>query len=382
MSSVKQKQCIMIISGEASGDIHGSKLVKSMRRKNKNLFFCGIGGSALKKEGVRILFEAEKISVVGMTEVIPKLISILKGLILTKRILKSLRPDLLILIDFPDFNINVAATAKKLNIPVLYYISPQIWAWRSGRVKKIKKRVDHVAVILPFEEKYYKKHNVPVTFVGHPLLDKTNVYNSKDKIMKVGDTPVIGLVPGSRDGEVTRHLPIMLDTASIIQERIKKAKFNISVAPTVKEELVEDILKENKQIQNVKIVTGSIDTFLRKCVFVIAVSGTVTLETAISGVPMLIIYKMSWLSYVVARLLIKGVKYVGLVNLVAGKSLVPEMLQSEAEPEKIADKVLEMMKNKNKIDKLKNDLLDVRKKLGDAGASDRVAEIAIHMMRF
>ena len=380
MSSVKQKGCIMIIAGEASGDIHGSKLVKSMRKKNKNLFFCGIGGSALKKEGVRILFEAEKLSVVGVTEVIPKLFSILKGLTLTKRILKSLRPDLLILIDFPDFNLHIAAKANKLNIPVLYYISPQIWAWRSGRVKKIKKRVDHVAVILPFEEKFYKKHNVPVTFVGHPLLDKTNVYNSKDKIMKFGDAPVIGLVPGSRDGEVIRHLPTMLAAANIIQRHLKKAKFNISVAPTVKKELVEEILRENNRIQNTKIVPGSIDTFLRKCVFAIAVSGTVTLETAISGVPMLIIYKMSWLSYTLARFLIKGVKHVGLVNLVAGKSLVPEMLQNEASPEKIADKVLEMMRNKNKIDKLKNDLINVRKTLGDAGASDRVAEIAISLM--
>jgi len=380
LSSVKQKECIMIIAGEASGDIHGAKLVKSMRKKNKNLFFCGIGGGALKKEGVRILFEAEKLSVVGVTEVIPKLFSILKGLTLTKRILKSLRPDLLILIDFPDFNLHIAATAKKLNIPVLYYISPQIWAWRSGRVKKIKKRVDHVAVILPFEEKFYKKHNVPVTFVGHPLLDKANVYASKDTIMRFDDTPVIGLVPGSRDGEVTRHLPTMLDAASNIQRNLKKAKFHISVAPTVKKELVEEILKKNKRIQNVKIVPGSIDTFLRKCVFVIAVSGTVTLETAISGVPMLIIYKMSWLSYILARLLIKGVKHVGLVNLVVGKNLVPEMLQDEANPQKIANKVLEMMENKNKIDKLKSDLINVRKILGDAGASDRVAEIAVSMM--
>jgi lipid-A-disaccharide synthase len=370
----------MIIAGEASGDIHGSKLVKSMREKNNNLFFCGIGGRALKNEGVRILFEAEKLSVVGLTEIFPKLFSILKGLRLTKRILKSLRPDLLILIDFPDFNLHIAATAKKLNIPVLYYIIPQIWAWRSGRVKKIKKRVDHIAVILPFEKKYYKKQNVPVTFVGHPLLDKTNIYDSKDKIMKVDGVPIIGLVPGSRDGEVTRHLPIMLDAAHIIQKHMKKVKFNISLAPTVKKELAKGLLKENKNIQNVKIVPGDIDTFLRKCVFVIAVSGTVTLETAISGVPFLIIYKMSWLSYVLARFLIKDIEHVGLVNLIAGKSLVPELLQNEASPGKIAEKVLEMMGNKKKMDRLRNNLVTVRKTLGNAGASDRVADIALRMM--
>ncbi|MCJ7772725.1 MAG: lipid-A-disaccharide synthase, partial [Desulfobacterales bacterium] len=330
MSSVKHKDCIMIIAGEASGDIHGSKLVKEMRKKNKNLFFCGIGGAALKKEGVRILFDAERLSVVGLTEVFPKLCSILKGLRVTKRLLKSLKPDLLILIDFPDFNLHIAATAKKLNIPVLYYISPQIWAWRSGRVKKIKKRINHVAVILPFEEKFFKKHGIPVTFVGHPLLDKTNAYTSKDEIMSFDDDPVIGLAPGSRDGEVTRHLPIMLDAAKIIQHQIKRVRFIISLASTVKQDLVEGIIENNTEIQKMKIVPGGIDNSLRQSVFIIAVSGTVTLEVALSGVPLVIIYKMSWLSYLLARILIKGVKNVGLVNLVAGKSFVPELLQREA----------------------------------------------------
>lgn len=379
MNSIKQKNCIMIIAGEASGDTHGSKLVKAMLGKNKNLFFCGIGGAAMKKEGVRILFDAEKLSVVGLTEVFPKAFSILKGLSVAKRLLRSLRPDLVILIDFPDFNLHIAATARKLNIPVLYYISPQIWAWRTGRVKKIKKRVNHVAVILPFEAKFFKKYGIPVTFVGHPLLDKTNVYSSKGEILNIADAPVIGLAPGSRDGEVKRHLPIMLDAAQRLQQHIKRATFLVSLAPTVKQELVEDIIQKNK-LKNVKIVPGGIDKTLRRSVFIIAVSGTVTLEVAISGIPLLIIYKMSWLSYILARILIKGIRNVGLVNLVAGKLLVPEMLQGEATPGKIADTVLAMIKNKSKIDTLKRDLLSVRKVLGDAGASERVAEIALKMM--
>lgn len=371
----------MIIAGEASGDMHGAKLVRAMRSKNRNLFFCGIGGDALKKEGVRILYEAEKLSVVGVTEVFPKFKSILKGLTLTKRALKSLRPDLLILIDFPDFNLHIAATAKKLSISVLYYISPQIWAWRSGRVKKIKKRVDHVAVILPFEEKFYKKHNVPVTFVGHPLLDKSQKLQPKNSKRNIDNNPVFGLLPGSRDGEILRHLPIMLQTAMIIQQRNKKASFIVSQAPTVKKEVIEEIIKSNTNNLKVKILSEEIDSFLRKCFFVIAVSGTVTLETAISGIPMLIIYKVSWLSYLVAKLLVKGVKHVGLVNLVARKNLVPEMLQSEATPEKIANKTLKIIKNRKMIDKFRNNLIDVRKTLGDPGASERVAEIAMRMMK-
>ncbi len=380
MGSVKQNDCVMIIAGEASGDIHGSRLVKTMREKNKNLFFFGIGGNALKKEGVRILFDAEKLSVVGLTEVFPKLFSILKGLRVAKRLLKSLRPDLLILIDFPDFNLHIAATAKKLNIPVLYYISPQVWAWRSGRVKKIKERVNHVAVILPFEAAFYKKHSIPVTYVGHPLLDKAHAYQGKGETKSFKNTPVIGILPGSRDGEVLRHLPIMLDAANCIRQHVRKAKFIVSLAPTVKQELVETIIKNNKNMPKAKVSPGGIDQFLKQSAFVIAVSGTVTLEAAISGVPMVIIYRMSWLSYLMARFLIRGIKHVGLVNLVAGKSIVPELLQQHVTPEKIADVVLEMINNRKKLYKLKSELLGIQKTLGSTGASERVAEIAIHLM--
>ncbi|MBU1163767.1 MAG: lipid-A-disaccharide synthase, partial [Proteobacteria bacterium] len=162
---------VMIIAGEASGDLHGSKLVRAICNKNKEIYFCGIGGQALKKAGVKILVDASELSVVGITEVFSKIPNLFKAMSVVKRHLKSLKPDLVILIDFPDFNLKIAAAAKKLGIPILYYISPQVWAWRPGRVKTIRELVNHVAVILPFEEDFYKKHNVPVTFVGHPLLD-------------------------------------------------------------------------------------------------------------------------------------------------------------------------------------------------------------------
>jgi lipid-A-disaccharide synthase len=312
--------------------------------------------------------------------VLPKLKNIFECRKIIKNALKSLKPDLLILIDFPDFNLHIAGTAKKLNISTLYYISPQIWAWRSGRVKKIRKRVDHVAVILPFEEKYYKKHKVPVTFVGHPLLDKAPISAKNQKPTRRANNKVIGLIPGSRDGEVNRHLPTMLNAADILNKRLKDVTFYVSNAPTVQRDLIEDILHKNTNTANVKVLSGGIDNFLNKCDFVVAVSGTVTLEAAISGVPMIIIYKISWLSYAVARLLVKGVKNVGLANLVVGKAFIPELLQQEVTPEKIAEQVLKITNNKNKLKKFKSDLSSVRKKLGVAGASDRVANIAINMM--
>jgi len=211
MTDILPKQkCIMIIAGEASGDLHGSNLVRALRKKKNPLFFCGIGGTAMKNAGVKILVDASEISVVGGTEILSKVPSILKGLSVAKNLLKYLRPDLLVLIDFPDFNIHIGGAAKKLGIPVLYYISPQIWAWRSGRVKKIKERVDHMAVILPFEENFYREHDVPVTYVGHPLLDTP--LSAMDK--KPADTEteiVVGLLPGSRDAEVKRHLPVLME---------------------------------------------------------------------------------------------------------------------------------------------------------------------------
>ena len=232
-----EQKCVMIIAGETSGDLHGSKLVSAMRKRNKRLFFCGIGGRALGEAGVKVLIDASEIAVVGITEVFSKLPNILKGLRAAKKALNTLHPDLLILIDFPDFNLHLASFAKKLEIPVLYYISPQVWAWRPGRVKRIGKLVDHLAVILPFEEDFYKDHKIPVTFVGHPILDNS-FSKGKTALERRKDIPVIGFLPGSRDGEIARHLPIMINAARILHRKIDNVKFLISLAPEVKRKYV------------------------------------------------------------------------------------------------------------------------------------------------
>jgi len=375
---MKQKR-VMIIAGEASGDLHGSNLVKAMHEKDDTLFFFGIGGQALKNAGVKILVDASELSVVGITEVFSKIPSLFKGISFAKKSLKNLRPDLLILIDFPDFNLHVASTAKKLNIPVFYYISPQIWAWRSGRVKKIGERVDHVAVILPFEEDFFRKHEIPVTFVGHPLLDTYPPQLYKAPKRNAGEVTVIGLLPGSRDREVARHLPVMLEAAVILQKRIKDAAFIVSLAPSVKRAYVEEAIRKYKGLIDIELTTDNVQQIFNRCGFVIASSGTVTLESAISGTPMVIIYKVSPVSAWVGRALIR-VKNVGLVNLIAGKDLVPELLQNKASPVKIADTAFNMLSDVPGLEKLKNELLQTRDMLGGPGASQRVAEIAINML--
>ena len=378
MGQILNKKSVMIIAGEASGDIHGSRLVMAMHKRNSGLFFYGIGGRALRDAGVKILVNAEELSVVGITEVFSKLTGILKGIRAVKRSLKEMRPDLLILIDFPDFNLHVAATAKKLKIPVLYYISPQVWAWRPGRVNKIGKLVDHMAVILPFEQQFYRKHNIPVTFVGHPLLDNKHATDNICNKITTG-VSVIGLLPGSRDREIARHLPVMLEAAGLISKRAGKVKFIISLASSVEREHVEDIMKNYKVTIDFDIVADGVDKVFRQCKLVIAASGTVTLEAAISGTPMLIIYKVSPISYWLGKIMIK-VNNIGLVNLIAGKEIVPELVQSKASPENIADTALNMLNDASGLERLRNELSGIRKSLGGPGASERVAEIALGML--
>jgi lipid-A-disaccharide synthase len=379
MDHTPKNSRIMIIAGETSGDLHGAKLVSAMQKRNNGLFFCGIGGRALKETGVDILIDASKISVVGITEVFSKTPGILRGLRMVKKTLKTAPPDLLILVDFPDFNLHVASTAKKKKIPIRYYISPQIWAWRRGRVKKIGKLVDHMAVILPFEEEFYKEQHIPVTFVGHPLME--NSLPSKDALSEkwLGNMPVVGLLPGSRHGEIARHLPIMLEAARILFQKVKPIKFVISLAPDVEEKYIKDMVKKFSGTGTFEIVSGDVRKIFEKSKIVIAASGTVTLEAAISGTPMVIIYKVSPVSYFLGKNLIR-VQHIGLVNLIAGKEIVPELIQEAASPAGIANTVFKMLNDPSTLKTLSLELLSIRNKLGGPGASNRVADIAFGLL--
>lgn len=380
MNSISKKACVAIIAGEASGDQHGAKLVKAMLKKNPALFFCGIGGPALRQAGVRILVEASELTVVGITEVWSKIPVILKSMGTIKKLLKSLKPDLLILIDFPDFNLHVAAAAKKSGIPVLYYISPQIWAWRRGRVKRIGKLVDHMAVILPFEQPFYSEHNVAATFVGHPLLDSS--LPTSEQVMAGGaeGQTTIGLVPGSRDNEILRHLPTMLATADILKEKLKHVIFIISHAPSVERKHIDTIVSEHPGRMAVEVISDGVEAVFERSDVIVAASGTVTLQAAIHGTPMVIIYKVSPISFWVGRALVR-VPNIGLVNLVAGEQLVPEFVQNGASPGNIASAVEDMLKDSDKLNHLKRQLFGLRDVLGGTGASDRVADIALDMLK-
>lgn len=369
----------MIIAGEASGDRHGAKLVRAMRSGDDDLFFCGIGGPAMQAAGVRIVADAARLAVVGITEVLAKASFLLDGIRRAKSTLSLLQPDLLILIDFPDFNLHVAASAKKIGIPVLYYICPQVWAWRPKRVEKIKKRVDHLAVILPFEEDFFRRHHIPVTFVGHPLLDREDG-PGKTESAAVGDgRRSIGLLPGSRDKEINRLLPVMLKAAVDLCRRDDRLQFQVSVAPSTDPSIVRRLVDLHADGMPVEIVEGAVETIFRRSTLVVAASGTVTLEAALCGTPTVIVYKVSPLTFWMAKVLAR-VEFIGLVNLIAGRQVVPELVQGRASANNISKSVWQLLSDDAQRMAIEQELLKVRETLGGPGASERAAKIALRMI--
>ena len=369
----------MIIAGEASGDMHGAHLVRAIKHRDDKAFLFGVGGNAMARQGVSLLVDANTLSVVGITEVLTRLKTLYGAMSTVKKAIAKLSPDLLICIDFPDFNFHVAAAAKRRDIPVLYYISPQIWAWRQNRVKKIKRLVDHMAVIFPFEARFYKEHRVPVTFVGHPLLDI--ISPPTDETPQSDETEMtIGLVPGSREKEVTTLLPVMLQAAKIINRIAPAVRFVVSCAQSIDKTLVSDIVASFDTALDIEVINGPVADVFKKCRLVVAASGTVTLEAALHGVVPVIVYKVSPMSYWLGKRLIK-VRHIGIVNLIAQKELLPELIQDEASPEKIADTVHSIIGDPQRLEETRKEMLRIRELLGGPGASDRVARIAYHLCR-
>ncbi len=365
----------MIIAGETSGDIHGAALVKAMKETDDSISFIGIGGEYLKKEGVDIIMDAAKLAVIGVTEIFSKIFDIIDGISKTKKVLKNKKPSLVILIDFPGFNLIIAKAAKKLNIPTLYYISPKIWAWGGWRIKKIKKFIDHTAVIFPFEEEFYKKHNVPATYVGNPLMNsKINIEREKSD-----ENIYIGLLPGSRKGEIKRLFPVMLEAARLISVKNKNIKFILGIASGIEKEEITNMMSLYENLPDIEIVSTSVPVF-RKSRFVIAASGTVTLEAALIGIPSIIIYKVSALTYLIGSALIK-IKHISLVNIIANKEALPELIQKKANPYAVFKEAEKLLGDKKRFEELKKELSDIDKLLKSGNVSENVAKIAFSMIK-
>jgi len=362
-----------VITGEASGDLHASFLIKEIKKRLPESRFFGIGGKKMEDEGVKLFFNIEKISVVGFWEAFMKVGNIRKILRSIVEKMRNMKPDALILVDFPGFNLRLAPFAKNLGIKVIYYITPQVWAWGGWRLRSMYKNIDLALVIFPFEERIFSSYGIKTSFVGHPILDEMSLKKSKELFCKEHalspEKPIIALLPGSREGEIKRILPIML----LISKEIKKRRSDVQfILPTISEEM-EGFLPDKRDI---RIIYDETSDGIHVADTALAASGTVTLETAFLGTPSVIIYKISILTYLIIKWLIK-LPYIGLVNIVRGKKIIPEYIQFSIRINQISDEILRMLEDTRYVATIKEELKEVKKILGKKGASKNAAEIIV-----
>jgi lipid-A-disaccharide synthase len=372
---------VMIVAGEASGDMYGAKLVAEMRTLAPATDFFGMGGECMRQAGVDTLVDANVMAVMGIVEVLGRLPIILKGFKLLKLRLLAKPPNLLILIDYPDFNLRLARVAKRAGVKVLYFISPQVWAWRSGRVQGIGRVVDMMAVLFPFEVPFYEKAGIPVSFVGHPLLDMVQPTMGRDEaltsLLLDPGAKTVGLFPGSRKKVVGKLLPVMLQAAELLEKRMPGVQFVLPLASSLNISDLQPFLAASPV--KVSVISDRNHDVMSACDAAISVSGTVIMELALIGVPMVLIYKVSPLTYQIGKRVIK-VAHIGICNIVAQKRVVRELIQHEATTEAIAFEVLRLLSDDDYAACMRRELLEVRVKLGLGGALGRLAGVALDML--
>ena len=370
----KEEPHFLIIAGEASGDLHGAKLVQALLDAYPKARFTGMGGGRMRDAGVNTLFGIERMGAVGLVEIFSDLghyFGVYRALM---KEIASLKYTAVILIDYPTLNLRLAKHSRKHSCPVYYFISPQIWAWRKGRIKDIRKSVHKMFVVLPFEEKMYQEAGVDAEFLGHPFIDVVHPTRTRgdnlEKFALDSHKKIVGLLPGSRMNEITSLLDEMLLAAEKVKREMGECQFLLSVADTIDPVLIQKKLGSNPL--DIKILKGETYNVMNTCDALIIASGSATLEAGIIGCPMVIIYKLSPLTYWLALMLI-NTPYYGLINIVAGESVVPELIQSKANAENIAAEILKFLKNPEYCQEVQNRLLLVRKNLGRPGVMKAVA---------
>ncbi|MEO6068983.1 MAG: lipid-A-disaccharide synthase [Chitinophagaceae bacterium] len=367
-----------LIAGEASGDLHGSNLIKELKKRDQKAVFRSWGGDLMEKAGSTVVKHYKDLSFMGFIEVVKNLPTILTNLKFCKGDITSFQPDVLILIDYPGFNLRIAQWAKQQGYKIIYYISPQVWAWKEGRVKLIKKVVDKMLVILPFEKEFYRKWNYDVAYIGHPLVQVINEYKNSGHalipILENPTKPIIALLPGSRKQEVSIKLPIMLQAATAFPQY----QFIVAKAPSLDEAFYSEILKDYPQVGSVLNETYAL---LSKSVGALVTSGTATLETALFGVPEIVCYKGSAISYQIARRLIK-IKYISLVNLIMDKLVVTELIQNDLTSENIIKELTFLLSDPLRKERVQKDYAALRELLQQGGdASAKAADMILTFLQ-
>lgn len=364
---------IMIVAGEPSGDLHASRVAAQLKLfcPDANLF--GMGGDLMEAAGVSLVFHIGDTAVMGIAEVVSSIPGYLKKYMHFQWLMRNKKPDAVLLVDFADFNMAIAESAYKLQIPVIYYIPPKAWAWRSGRGKKIAKRTSVVASIFPFEAEFYRRSGARTEFVGHPLRDfaqiDLTVQQARAQIGVDRDAPVLGLLPGSRCGEVKMLLPVMLNVAQQVRQKLPKCQLILPLSPSIPAEFLPEM-------PLVKIVSGATYAAMRAADLTLVASGTATLEAACIGVPMIVLYKMSWLSWWIVKRLVK-LDYSALPNIIAGRQVVPEFLQSDVRIAQITRIACDLLQDSEKRECQRIELKKVCEQLGDPGAVERTARLVL-----
>ena len=365
-----------IIAGEASGDLHASNLMKEIKNKDHEADFRFLGGDLMLKQGGTLVNHFKETAHMGLIDVIMHLRAILKNIKLIKDDIKKAKPDVVILVDYPGFNLRIAEFAHNEGFKVYYYISPKVWAWKQSRVEKIKKYIDKLFIIFPFEKEFYKKHNYEVEYVGNPILDAIDS-EKKDiseftKKYKLNDKKIIALLPGSRKQEIKHNFPLMLKAA----EKFPDYQFLVAAAPSLEKDI---FLKYIKNI-DIKLIYNDTYELLKHSEAAIVTSGTATLESAVLDVPELVCYKGDYISYQIARRLIK-VDYISLVNLVMQKEIIKEFIQYDMTVENICNEMELLLHNDVYRKNMLNNFEELRIKLGGKGASERAAEIIVNSLK-
>ena len=374
MASEREIQ-FLIVAGEASGDLHGGDLVEKLKQCFPNSRFAGVGGRKMRHQGVRTLFDIERMGAVGIIEIVaelPHYIKVYRSLI---REIRSGKYQAVILIDYPTLNLRLARHARKAGCSVFYFISPQVWAWRKGRIQDIRRTVSRMFVILPFEEKMYHLEGVDAEFLGHPFADQVRPSMEKEEaLQRFGlepGIPTVGLVPGSRMNEIRSLLGVMLEAAAEINKALPQCQFILPVAETIDPEYLRNRLGSNPL--GVRLVEGQSYDAMNCCDFLIIASGSATLEAGILGCPMVIVYKLNPITYWLARKLVE-IKMYGLVNIVAGEAVVPELIQSDVTADNIVKQALAVLQDRARQQAVRDRLLKIRDSLGEPGVIRRVAE--------
>lgn len=374
---MRQKHSVLIIAGEASGDSHGAELVEALKAQNQDISFFGIGGDKMKAAGVGLSRHASEMAFLGFFEVIKHLPFILRVFREMKDLLVHRKPDLVLLVDYPGFNLRFAKIARKHSVPVFYYISPQIWAWNAKRINSIRRYVNHMMVIFPFEEELYRNAGVPVTFVGHPLKDSFSISETRKTLYKTlgldSEKVTLGLLPGSRKQEVRSLLPQMVEAYRSLKKSHPELQCLIGQSPTLDISVYESLKGD------LPVIAGKTHEIMAHSDAVLVASGTATLETAVAETPMVVTYKMAPISYLIGKRLVR-VDHVGLVNIVAGKRLVPELIQDEANADNMASRVEPFLYDEDKQAEVRKGLQKVSESLGSTGASERAAEVVLHFL--